>query len=471
MNESGAAGQADLEGSTRKAGAAWTGGAVAVAALALISALLMIALNASLVTHESSLHEPSGGYVAPFVVVLALIATGFRRLGDVVAIPVACWFGFYFGVASMLSLNPSLALFAVFQAITVIVAVSDLWRSRNDGFVPIAPRIRLIGLGASLAVGVSFYFLLEQPIHAEAARRARLTPAQRSAEVGYDVTAPKETDSTFAPAPDWVDWDPRMQLMGLANCIEAFRGIDGGPYPTSLREVKRWALRTRPDNFCARILAWKQSDTSRVYLGSRNGHLIRYTPASEKPEPYRPGNFTLESEAVVDSAQYASGTRIGLRNYLLDGAGKLHMTTKHRRATLRDPALPDCDPPHFTEVSECSVVYPPRRRWGAFPLAHAGVYPTGSTMVGSPFAPMVSFSPVGSLDPIARVTIQWNDVAGAPPEELPLTSERHYEDFDWNRWPPHEYKTPGTRTVTVVVTLRSGAVYEGRSTVEVAPRR
>jgi hypothetical protein len=357
------------------------------------------------------------------------------------------------------------------QAITVIVAVTDLLHSRKDEFVPIAPQIRLIGLGASLAVGVSLYYLLAQPIHAEAARRARLTPAERSAEVGYDVTAPKETDSTFAPATDWVDWDPRMQLMGLANCIEAFRGIDGGPYPTSLREVKRWALRTRPENFCARILAWKQSDTSRVYLGSRNAHLIRYTPPSEKPEPYRPGNFTLESEAVIDSAQYARGPRSGLRNYLLDGAGKLHMTTKHRRATVRDLALPDCDPPHFTEVSECGVVYPPRRRWGAFPLPNVGVYPTGSTMVGAPFAPRVTFSPVGSLDPITRVTIQWNDVAGTPPEELPLTSERHYEDFDWNRWPPHEYRTPGTRPVIVVITLRSGAVYEGRSAVEVSPRR
>ena len=471
MNEDSAAQQGELEGATRKSVAPWTGSAIAVAALVVISALLMIAVSTALMTHTTPLDESSGGYLLPFVVVLALIATGFRRLGDLVAIAVGCWYAFYLGVAAMLGLDPSFALVALLQAITVITAVSDLWRSRHDGFVPIAPRVRLIGLGASLAVGVSLYYLLELPIHAEAARRARLTPAQRSAEVGYDVTAPKETDSTFRPATDWIGWDARMELMGLANCIEAFRGIDGGPYPVSLREVKRWALRTRPDNFCARLLAWKQSDTSRVYLGSRNGHLIRYTPPSEKPEPNRPGNFTLESEAVVDSAQYASGSRIGLRNYLLDGAGKLHMTTKHRRATMRDPALPDCDPPHFTAVSECGVVYPPRRRWGAFPLPSAGVYPMGSTMVGAPFAPMVTFSPVSALDPISRVTIQWNDVAGAPPEELPLTSERHYEDFDWNRWPPHEYKTPGTRRVTVVVRLRSGAFYEGGSTVVVAPRR
>jgi hypothetical protein len=457
-------------------------GAIVVALLAIVAVFAIVGVKAGEVTATVPL-SPSNVGVAfwymllPFLIVITLVATGFPRLGDLAAVVVACWIGAWAAILAMLTFDRGIIQVVLLQLVMLIVALWDLWHTRNRPLVSVPVLHRMIGLLVPVVVGLAGYFMLAAPVKRESERRAQLTPSERSLEVGYPVDQPPpRTDTIIIASDEWTDRDARMPLMGLARCIEIFRGKDGGPYPASLRELHRWSLTRGPYEGCASKLAWNRGDSTHVYLSSSDAHLIRYAPPPGPADPYRPGPFTLESEAIWDSVRFprAAG-RVGLRNYLLDARGKLHVATGHRRATVRDKTLPDCDETHFTEVAECGVVYPPRRRWGALRLPFASLSMTTSVQVGETFTPMLTFMPVNGLDSIARVTIQWNDSTGAVAEDVPLESTKRYGarygENDWNRFAPHAYNTPGRREVILVVATRSGELYEARQWIVVEPKQ
>jgi hypothetical protein len=259
------------------------------------------------------------------------------------------------------------------------------------------------------------------------------------------------------------------RVFGMAQCIEKFRGDSGGPYPRSLGELKAWSLRDTLSSYgCASKLTRSTRDTTLTFLAPDDGRIIRYTPPAGTVDPYRPAPFTLETEAIWDTTQHFRG-QMGVRNFLLDTAGNVHFTDEHRRVTMRDPLRPRCDPPDdFREVAQCTMSYPPRRRWGAYQLPFATVMMVSEVKLGEEFSPMLQFNPVYAIDSVARVSVDWGDGAS---EEVPPTSERSYgAHHDWNRIVRHLYRAPGQYQVAVTFTTRNGDAWKSSRTVSVMTR-
>lgn len=102
--------------------------------------------------------------VLPQLLVIALGATGFSRIGDYVAIVVGCWVGLLCGSGVALT-EPGFGYFLAFllQLFMSMVAIVHAWGTRDLGWVAVGSRRRLVGLGASAAVGVVWYLLALRP--------------------------------------------------------------------------------------------------------------------------------------------------------------------------------------------------------------------------------------------------------------------------------------------------------------------
>lgn len=98
--------------------------------------------------------------VLPQLLVITLGTTGVSRLGDFVAIIVACWTGWLCGGAIAFT-EPGFmyALVFLLQLLILTIAIMRAWGRRDVGVIAVGPRRRLIGLGASAAVGVVWYLL------------------------------------------------------------------------------------------------------------------------------------------------------------------------------------------------------------------------------------------------------------------------------------------------------------------------
>lgn len=453
---------------------------VVVVVLAIASVFLIAGIHGHSVTTSSPLGASfaKSAFVVtlvPHLVVIALLMSRLRRTGDITAIAVACWIGTWSGTITMLTLDTKIAAVALLQIVMLIAALYDLWANRALSYMTVPARTRLLGLLVPVVAGVVGYRMIDEPMVKESARRATLSPEKRAEEMGYALEpSPLLPDSVRLKSTDWADYSVLGRLMAMAGCVEKFRGDSGGPYPPSLRELQAWSVRDTTSSLgCASKLTWSTQDTTLTFLGPSDGRVIRYTPPARAVDPYRPGPFTLETEAIWGVAQSEQMRgRAGVRNYLLDSAGNFHLTDEHRRVTIGDRVLPVCDPPEvFREVAECGVVYPPRRRWGVLGLPFAHFSSTDEVTAGEQYSPMLQFNPVIALDSVARVTIDWGDATPAALEEVPAISERSYgTHHDWNRTVRHVYRTPGRYQLELTITTRNGDSFSARQPLSVKPR-
>ncbi|HEX2781184.1 MAG TPA: hypothetical protein VHM30_16915, partial [Gemmatimonadaceae bacterium] len=304
----------------------------------------------------------------------------------------------------------------------------------------------------------------------ELSRRTTLTPEQRAAELGAVLPpSPHLPDSVRLRQTSWAEYSALGWLFGTARCIELFRGDSGGPYPRSLGELKAWSLRDTTSSYgCASQLTRSTRDPALTFLTPADARVLRYTPPAGAVGPYRTSPFTLEIEAIWDTAQHLRG-RPGVRNFLLDSAGNVHFTDEQRRVTMRDPVLPPCDPPEILKaVPECAVSYPARLRWNAFPLPSVSMYMPGSVRQGEELSALLMYSPVYPIDSVVRVTIDWGDNASGVLKEVSSVSERSYgTHHDWNRRISHAYRAPGSYRLEATFTTRNGDTWKASGTVAV----
>jgi hypothetical protein len=255
------------------------------------------------------------------------------------------------------------------------------------------------------------------------------------------------------PAPEWLEARPLDQLLKLARCIERSRGDSvGRAYPRSLAAVEGLA--------CA------------ASTGYDEHHFVYYTPPRGKPDPWRARGFTLEVEAVWDSTDEPVKRDIpATRSYLIDTAGRIHVTSERRRATASDPALPMCER-GSTGAADCQP-FLPRQRWGVrpqIPVAYLGAN-RDTVRKGRPLEVSIEFDPFSPIDRLVSYSITWNE--GARPSTQHLT--------DRKGWPArgltavgfrekHVYADTGQKVIEVVLRTTGGERYTAHDTIVVRPR-
>jgi len=255
-------------------------------------------------------------------------------------------------------------------------------------------------------------------------------------------------------APEWLEARPLEQLLKLARCIERSRGDSvGRSYPRSLEAVERLA--------CA------------ASSGYDDHHFVYYTPPGGKSDPWRARGFTLEVEAVWDSTDEPVKRDIpATRSYLVDAAGRIHVTNERRRATASDPALPMCEAGTPTIGVDCQP-FLPRQRWGVRPqLPVAYISASRDTIrKGRPLELSIEFDPFSPIDRVTSYSIAWSD--GARPATRHLTEREG--------WPrrgltavglreKHVYADTGQMVIEVVLHTVGGERYASHDTVVVRPR-
>jgi hypothetical protein len=447
-----------------------------VALLAALSLLVMASVAGKSITISAPLLPRfiSGILLyefAPQLLIIALVLSGYPRGADVLAIFIGCATAVLNGIVGLLTFDGPLAGVVFMQVMMALFAIIDLTQRRATVTANVDARWRLLALVVPIAIGWLGYNMIHAPFAKETARRASLTRSQRADEMGFVIEpSPLRPDSIRLASSGWLVYSVAGNVVGLARCIEQFRGDSGGPYPRSLRELHDWSMRdTLSSNGCARRLTRSTRDTTNFFLGPDDGHLVRYTPPSGPIDPLRPAPFIIETEAIWDSVRMPNAKgQPGVRNYLLDSAGKLHVTDKHRRVTRRDPVLQPCDPPtEYRAVAECALVYRARERWGAVRMPFARLDVAYKAQAGEQFRSTLEFNPTTALDSVARVTLDWGDSNPPVLEEVPIASERSYGAHDWNRVVQHAYTTPGHRVVTLTITTRNGDVYHAEDTIDV----
>jgi len=255
------------------------------------------------------------------------------------------------------------------------------------------------------------------------------------------------------PAPAWMESRPLDQLLALARCIEHSRGDSvGWAYPRSLAAVERLA--------CASS------------SGYDDHHFVRYTPPRGRADKWRARGFTLEVEAAWDSTDEPVKRDIpATRSYLIDASGWIHVTGEHRRATVKDPRLPMCDPMR-PDGADCQP-YLPRQRWGVRPqLPGASINILRDTVrQGKPLRVALDFTPFSGLDRLVSYSITWSEKARPTVKHL---TERQ-------GWPArgrggvgfhleHVYADTGQKVIEAVFTTLEGAHYARQDTVQVIRR-
>lgn len=253
------------------------------------------------------------------------------------------------------------------------------------------------------------------------------------------------------PTPEWLDARPLDQLLRLARCIERSRGDSvGRGYPRSLAAVERLS--------CA------------ASSGYDDHHFVYYTPPRAKPDKWRARGFTLEVEAIWDSTDEPVKRDIpATRSYLIDSAGRIHVTSERRRARASDPTLPMCDVGSYASGVDCQP-YLPRQRWGVRPQL-PGAYVTASrdtVRKGRTLQLTMEFDPLSPIDRLTSYSIVWSE--GARPRTRRLTERQG--------WPArrmtavgfrekHVYADTGQKIIEVVFRTVGGESYVSRDTVVV----
>lgn len=331
---------------------------------------------------------------------------------------------------------------------------------------------RLAGVGVTLTIAIVAQLMLRASLGKKEARRAEIAAkadeARRTAQA-LEV-AHRVPDTASITSNEWTGHDARAPLMALARCVELFSGTNGGPFPLSLRELQRWSRNDERSGGCASTLAVSREDSSAMSLSASDGHLMRYGHPSAPTPMDRPGPFALESEAIWDAVRFPfDARRVGVRNYLLDTSGTLHVTDQQRRATERDSVVRPCVPGESATITSCVVKYAPRERWGAFGFPMPRIMMRRDVRVGDELGPTFSFTPVNALDSIANATVQWGHALPDTPQEVqfraPISDDRNAMTATLT----HVYPTPGARQLTFVVTTRSGVQFETRDSILMQP--
>ena len=398
-------------------------------------------------------HEPMPLVLAlPHLSIVALMAAGFRRSGDIVAwiLAMPCLFIFAFlaflsGLGGESNGDVALVKIAFFQLIIVLAAGADLARNKKLTPQPVALRNRWIGFVVPVVV------LLATSALANGGVRKRENQIQ-STEDSTHVEAKSQ-------AAAWLN-DPMIDdVVRIARCIEQFRGDSiAGRAPKSLQEAH-----------CA---------------DSIGHHLVYYAPPKNpRGDPFHRAAFTLGIEAVWDSAEFPDAIgRLGTRNYFLDANAEIHVTAEHRRATVADPVVPAC-PRHNGEIPyhvECRPPFESRERWGVvhdlprFSI-HVDHFDSRDSVLASFY-----FHQVSALDSVRLVSIDWGE--GHAPTVMnikPTQSITSIEVIGDTAAYTHEfqpsmfyrYSTWGHKVVTAKLVTRAGAEYIATDTVNVAGLR
>jgi hypothetical protein len=308
-----------------------------------------------------------------------------------------------------------------------------------------SPNRRTLGLALAAVVVVA---LLAAALAYYRARRVAEAPRVPASVVQQGAPKPVVVEK---PTPGWLAARPLDQLLKLARCIERSRGDSvGRAYPRSLAAVERLA--------CA------------AESGYDDHHFVYYTPPRGKSDPWRARGFTLEVEAVWDSTDEPVKRDIpATRSYLIDHAGRIHVTGEQRRARGSDPVLPTCDVGSYTSGADCQP-YVPRQRWGVRPQL-PGAYITASrdtVRKGKSLELTMDFDPLSPIDRLGSYSISWSE--GAKPATRRLTERQG--------WPArrmtavgfrekHVYADTGQKVIEVVFHTVGGERYVASDTVVV----
>jgi hypothetical protein len=426
-------------------------------------------------------------WLLPHLLIVASMSTGFRVLGDVVAltvgIPSFCIFALLgvlagLGGTGMQGADQGMLTFAFLQALMVFLALVDLFNSRKHDYQPIEHVDRLLGLGVPLAVYVIAWGVITYVVKQD---EQRVAGKARNEQVNEQIQAAA-----------WLNRSALRDVLTLAQCVERFRGDSiAGPAPKSLRALSKWStdMDLEQDN-CAYRMYRKR------HLGELNEpgehppldtlphpndedlhHVVYYEPpANLRGDPFQRARFTLGIEAVWDSLSPPNAVgQPGTRSYLLDPEGNIHVTAELRRATRSDSIVPVCAPgdrDHYTSGQpECRPAFESRQRWGIvtnLPSFSIFVHPDRREVFlpDSAWAGL-SFRQVSALDSIRFVSIDWGDGRKQTVINLALSkSINPYFDLPVH----HAYADSGDKVIRALLVTRAGVEYRAEDTVHVSQR-
>jgi hypothetical protein len=377
----------------------------------------------------------------PHLTIIALMAAGFRRRGDILAWILAMPLLFILPVVGFLSgmgagyEEPALFKLAFFQLVIVLAAGADLERNKKLTPQPVASRDRWIGLVVPVIVLIA----------TSAITNSKVRPREKQSD--------STEDSTVTAA--WFD-DPMLDdVVRTARCVEEFRGDSvAGRAPKSLSEAH-----------CADSIG--------------QHHRVYYAPPKDlRGDPFHRAAFTLGIEAVWDPAESPDAIgHPGTRNYFLDAAGDIHVTAEHRRATVGDPIVPECPlQGEMPNQAECRPPFASRERWG---LVHdqprfsirLSNFDSRDSVLASLY-----FHQVSALDSVRLVSIDWGEgqaptVLDVKPAESITRITMTGGTASINEFQPsvsHRYSTFGRKVVTAQLLTRSGAEFVATGVVTIA---
>jgi hypothetical protein len=427
--------------------------------------------------------------LVPHLLVIALLSSGFRVFGEMVAVIVGALY-FLLGVAMFFlsglggdggQLNGSGGLLALLQVMIIVFALLDLWHSDKLAPQRINPLNRVIGLTVPLGVFLVAWAILGLVTKGDEARilsdGARTVSEERTRRVNAEVAAGA-----------WQDKSQLPDLLRLAQCVERFRGDSiAGAAPKSLRAIYRWS--TAPGSkqpTCGYEMYEKGTlrmsgipndtipprDTLPHPYSDDTHHVVYYDPPARlRSDPFHRAEFTLGIEAVWKPAEFPSASgRAGARSYLLDPQGNVHVTAEHRRATTADSIVPVCGP-HETDGSkgrECRPAFESRQRWGVVPrLPELNVLVQDRIIQPDSAYAQIFFQQVSALDSARMVTVDWGDgrkptVVSVPPaRSINYITKRGntYYGHQVQLFLHHYYKSLGWKLVHARLVSRAGAEY------------
>ena len=437
---------------------------VLVGASVLGEAALICAQISSTEAHDLGAALSVTKFLIPHLLVLALLTTGFRVLGDVGALVVSAIILLLASLEAGIgrSETPSIAAnasyLAILQVAILICALSDLQEIRKLHPQRGSAGHSINGLRFPIVI-----LLLAWGVVALNFSAANRKIAAK--EAAYKA----ELDQVFLA---WAQKSSLVPLLRIAQCIERFRGDTiAGPYPRSLPQLYRWSLAsTRPSDRCGAGLYSGPTDTLAPALGEDTHYVLYYTPPARlQGEPFLAEGFTLEVNAVWDSMKspLAAG-KPGTRNFFLDSAGAIHVSSEHRRATARDPLLRTCK---ITELwpyehhGDCNP-YQPRQRWGVkpdLPRLTLGMYSTAR--VEKQAYGQLLFQQASGLDSAATLVVDWSD--GSKPQTIviPRSDALGANNNTYGNFLKHVYSDTGWKVVRATIRTRAGAEYQAQDSI------
>ena len=462
-------------------GAGW--GAFLIAIFSVIAAGIVLGKPDPSIPREA----PPLVWLFPYLLIVALMATGFRRSGDVVAFLVGLSGFLLYGLLGLLSgmggtglqkPDQGLFTFVFMQLAMALFAGTDLFNNWKLPNQPIPLLRRALGLFVPVVAYLVSSSVTKGAVNKEEQRFASEARTQR-------VNAEIQTAA-------WMYRSALGDVLRLAQCVERFRGDSiAGPAPKSLRSLNKWAIDTNLErNNCGSRLFERHTDITQ--LPSERPpldtvphpdwgdvhHVVYYEPPTHlRGDPFQRARFTLGIESVWDSTQFPNAVgQPGKRNYLLDPDGNIHVTAERRRATVSDPIVPVCaGDQRSTNDLECRRPFQSRQRWGLVdrvPSFSIHVHSESrNVLLPDSARATLSFRQVNALDSIRAVFIDWGD--GRKPTVVNLVPSRSISPyFDLDAHHAYAVADTGEKIIHARLVTRAGPEYKDEVTVFIsAPDR